>query len=111
MVSLEVIKIASENILKRKEATKECLEKNDKTKNNKWTFGRNKQKSSIPKDGIDAKTVYTERVLKRFRNSYVNLARPVLFFAQPVEVESYSITSQSPTKYSIWDRIMVIFYY
>lgn len=63
LASLEIIKIATENILKRRE-----------------------------------KSVITEsenaRILKKFRNSFVNVARPLLAFAQPVEAETFSVNNQ-----------------
>jgi ubiquitin-activating enzyme E1 len=40
-----------------------------------------------------------ERVLSRFRNSFVNLARPLLAFAQPVEAEAFGEMS----KFTMWD--------
>jgi ATP-dependent helicase YprA (DUF1998 family) len=37
--------------------------------------------------------------LSRFRNSFVNLARPLLAFAQPVEAEAFG----EKTKFTMWD--------
>lgn len=48
-----------------------------------------------------------ERLLKRFRNSFVNLARPLLAFAQPVEAPSLSLLD---TAYNLWDQIEVMEY-
>jgi len=42
-----------------------------------------------------------ERILKRFRNGFVNLARPMLAFAEPVEAETDNLFTQ-------WDSIEVI---
>eukprot|EP01036_Dinobryon_divergens_P032035 gene32035-41543_t len=49
-----------------------------------------------------------ERMLKRFRNSFVNLARPILSFAEPVPAEGFSILhgdKKMREKFTIWDHI------
>ena len=63
LASLEIIKIATENILKRRE--KSVISESENT-----------------------------RILKKFRNSFVNVARPLLAFAQPVEAETFSVNNQ-----------------
>ena len=52
-----------------------------------------------------------ERILKRFRNSFVNLARPILSFAEPVPAERFSILHGDKKKreqFTIWDHIEVV---
>lgn len=63
LASLEIIKIATENILKRRE--KSVVSESENT-----------------------------RIMKKFRNSFVNVARPLLAFAQPVEAETFSVNNQ-----------------
>ena len=63
LASLEIIKIATENILKRREKT--VVSESENT-----------------------------RIMKKFRNSFVNVARPLLAFAQPVEAETFSVNNQ-----------------
>ncbi len=43
---------------------------------------------------------HKDRILKRFRNGFVNLARPMLAFAEPVEAETDNLFTQ-------WDSIEV----
>ena len=45
-----------------------------------------------------------ERLLSRFRNSFVNLARPMLAFSQPVPAERFALNKQV---FSLWDTIEV----
>jgi hypothetical protein len=63
LASLEIIKIATENILRRRE--KSVVSESENT-----------------------------RIMKKFRNSFVNVARPLLAFAQPVEAETFSVNNQ-----------------
>ena len=80
LVSLEIVKIATERILKRREDTKN--------------------------DSLDGKNYLldTPRILKKFRNSFVNLARPLLAFAQPVEAESFIANSRI---FNMWNVLQV----
>jgi hypothetical protein len=51
-------------------------------------------------------------MLKRFRNSFVNLARPILSFAEPVPAEGFSILhgdKEMREKFTIWDHIEVCY--
>lgn len=43
-----------------------------------------------------------DRILKRFRNSFINIASPLLAFTQPVESESYSVGNMH---FNQWDDI------
>ena len=45
---------------------------------------------------------HKERILKRFRNGFVNLARPMLAFAEPVEAEM-------DNQFTQWDSIEVLY--
>lgn len=47
---------------------------------------------------------HKDRLLKRFRNSFVNLARPMLAFAQPMAASKYDLNGQD---LSLWDTIEV----
>ena len=51
--------------------------------------------------------IETNRILKKFRNSFVNLARPLLAFAQPVEAESFVVNSRI---FNMWSVLQVRFY-
>jgi hypothetical protein len=44
------------------------------------------------------------RILNKFRNSFVNLARPLLAFAQPVEAESFLVNHNV---FNMWSVIQV----
>lgn len=48
--------------------------------------------------------LHKERILQRFRNSFVNLARPMLAFAQPIEPSNFVIHGQTQT---LWDTAEV----
>ena len=56
------------------------------------------------------------RLLGRFRNSFLNLARPMLAFAQPQEAETWVLSgstgssSDSREQWSLWDTITVSCY-
>ena len=63
LASLEIIKIATENIITRRE--KSVVSESENT-----------------------------RIMKKFRNSFVNVARPLLAFVQPVEAETFSVNNQ-----------------
>jgi hypothetical protein len=45
------------------------------------------------------------RIQSRFRNSFVNVARPMLAFAQPVDAEQYTTANRT---FSAWDAIEVL---
>jgi hypothetical protein len=77
LAALEVIKIATENILRR----------------------RRKKNENPPSDASES-----ARILKKFRNSFVNLARPLLAFAQAVEAESFSVNNRM---FNMWSTIEV----
>ncbi len=53
----------------------------------------------------------SERMLRRFRNSFVNLARPILSFAQPAPAEEFSILhgdTKTREHLTIWDHLQVL---
>jgi len=50
----------------------------------------------------------SDRLLSRFRNSFVNLARPILSFAQPVPAEEFKIlhaNGLTSEAFTVWDRL------
>jgi len=51
------------------------------------------------------------RLLSRFRNAFVNLARPMLAFAEPVEAESSPHVASGDTtgSFTLWDTVEVNF--
>jgi hypothetical protein len=77
--ALEIVKIATENILRRRNA--------------------DPRPSSESPSGSE-----NTRILKKFRNSFVNLARPLLAFAQPVEAETFSVNNRV---FNMWSVIEV----
>ena len=54
-----------------------------------------------------------ERIFRRFRNSFVNLAQPSLSFAQPVDCESFFVKhlNKSTEAFTIWDHVEVLLYF
>lgn len=51
-----------------------------------------------------------DRLVGLFRNSFVNVARPMLAFAQPVLAETYTIAADadpSTEKFTLWDTLQV----
>jgi ubiquitin-activating enzyme E1 len=77
--ALEIVKIATENILRRRIA--------------------DPGPSSESFSGSE-----NTRIVKKFRNSFVNLARPLLAFAQPVEAETFSVSNRV---FNMWSVIEV----
>ena len=77
--ALELVKIATENILRRRAAD-----------------------LGSPSETFSGSE--NTRILKKFRNSFVNLARPLLAFAQPVEAESFSVNNRV---FNMWSVIEV----
>lgn len=77
--ALEIVKIATENIIRR----------------------RNADPGPSPETFSGSEST---RILKKFRNSFVNLARPLLAFAQPVEAESFSVNNRV---FNMWSVIEV----
>lgn len=50
----------------------------------------------------DSSVEEKERILKKFRNSFVNVARPLLAFSQPVAAETYQCGERN---FSMWDTL------
>lgn len=46
-----------------------------------------------------------QHILPRFRNAFVNIARPTLAFAQPVEANSYSSAGNPTSVFTMWDTL------
>jgi hypothetical protein len=101
---LELLKVASERILARRRAAS----KNNAPKKGLLSAAVAKAKAAAHIEashehaGIDQKEA--DRLLQRFRNSFVNLARPMLAFAQPVEVEAYHVKDE---RFTMWDTVEV----
>eukprot|EP01038_Epipyxis_sp_PR26KG_P011489 gene11489-15388_t len=112
LVSLEIIKIASEILSEQNNNNnnnnKESLSNTKKgffhKLMNKWTKKSEKSHpNKLSSQMIRQRNIIEkEMILNRFRNSFVNLARPIIAFAQPVEVNSYEINGQS---FTMWDFI------
>jgi len=139
LVTIEIIKIAQERVQykqMRREETAVADESQEQSKNDrsKWTpvravgqyllkgHGSSPQKSSTRPAAIawtDAApdkaylTRHKDRLLKLFRNSFVNLARPMIAFAQPSECTDRLFPvadgSNSDARFNLWDTIEVRF--
>jgi hypothetical protein len=48
-----------------------------------------------------------ERILNRFRNSFINLAQPLVVFSGPVAAETFRIKDASTASFNLWDHIDV----
>lgn len=129
LVSLELIKIASERVRMRKLRSKQ-LKANRAANTPKTSFSRNmwtkfssilRRKRPVVSKNIlkstqthltdaDDSFVATylrnnkERILKRFRNSFVNLALPMVAFTQPVEAVKLPLNGIT---YNVWDELRV----
>ena len=79
LVTLELVKIATERVMRRRE------------------------QADTSSTGGDT-TIEADRLLSKFRNSFVNLARPLLAFAQPVEAESFTVNSRT---FNMWNVLQV----
>jgi len=148
LVSLEIIKIASERVRQRKRscvAEDSVLERKGSTdvlKNNveshcdskkpsilrffpRWLVGRSgnhqpKQSNNVDivaekdlksHEGINSE-LERDRLLSRFRNAFVNLARPILSFAQPVPAMEFKVVHANgliSEPFTVWDRLEVTF--
>lgn len=132
LVSLEVIKVASERILLRSGQNHGYYQdvKANSTANSENASDKDKVRSSIgrwilnqllrkkkpePNLSHSHRLSHThpmqrlqldeERLLKRFRNSFVNLAVPLLSFAQPVSADTLSLHTQTNQKFNLWHEI------
>lgn len=47
---------------------------------------------------------HKDHILKRFRNSFINLATPMMAFTQPVEAEEFLLNDVT---YNVWDELQV----
>ena len=79
LVTLELVKIATERVMRRREQADTSITGGDTT-------------------------IEADRLLTKFRNSFVNLARPLLAFAQPVEAESFTVNSRT---FNMWNVLQV----
>ena len=121
LVCLELIKIASERVLFREKL--EALSSRDRqikspTQSVFSSFSKfvasatdsfsSEEESTASLSSASSFSDYVkhdkERLLSRFRNSFVNVARPVLAFSQPVESETYTVGDES---FTFWDVIEV----
>jgi len=136
MVTLELVKIASERVLYRKQLQQTILhgklttakhpKKNAEKSQTKiiWrriggVFVRQRPNQSLAlnissttylTDSLGQKTFasylrqHKDRILKRFRNSFINLARPILAFTQPMEAEESHLQD---VVFNLWDDLPV----
>eukprot|EP01041_Mallomonas_annulata_P003343 gene3343-6615_t len=105
LVCLELVKLAGERLRLRRQRT--AANPNNNTPDTSSS-------SSLSEGEKD-------RLLARFRNAFVNVARPMLAFAQPVAAETYSLHSDSDSgsdgerttttsvkrQFTLWDVIEV----
>lgn len=117
-------KVKKDKNHKRKEGNKSRLFKLFGKKNQKQDKPEHKNKRSNESDGIEQKMVHgsiTDEkkefylhhktlLLKKFRNTFINLADNGLSFVQPVEVSSQTIPYTNHT-YTLWDDIILPDYY
>lgn len=111
LVCLEVLKIAAERVRAKrmnKLHNKPSLEKLDSRHQGVVATVMDAAKKWVR---VDAKEAFLapsgaerERLLLRFRNSFLNLARPLFAFSQPVEVEFFSAGG---SEFSMWSTIDV----
>jgi predicted ATPase len=115
LTCLELLKIASERIRSRKQILHNTKKNKDLTpfgifekylENLKQTFHPNSNKNNLFKESVkvNLREIERDRVLGRFRNSFVNIARPLLTFSQPIAAEYYTVGDQS---FNMWDTIEV----
>ena len=91
LVALELLKIASERVLLRQRQLR---------RRQMQLQGSNK----VPADADAADSDSSpQQYLPRFRNSFVNVARPLLAFAQPVEAETFGASKRRPRGFTLWD--------
>lgn len=85
----------------------------DESNGNSLPFDGNEQKTVHRSINDEKKEFYLHHktlLLKKFRNSFINLADNGLSFVQPVEVSSQTIPYTNHT-YTIWDDIILPDYY
>lgn len=85
LVSLELLKVASERVIQR---------------------NRHRQQNQQSAQKIMA-SEEKNRLLSRYRNSFVNMARPLLAFAQPVEAETFGVSKKNKVGFNMWDTIEI----
>ena len=95
---LELVKIASERVRARIRRTSDS------------------KYATLPGKENPDEDKHKQRVLSRFRNAFVNVARPMLAFAQPVAAEVYHYRTESAdareessrrSAFTLWDVIEV----
>ena len=103
LVSLELVKVASERVHYRKKLQQHLHQQ------------EGQEQRPISSDFTDLNRLYSSseardaekgRLLERFRNTFANLARPLLAFAQPVEAESYPAPAGSEL-FTMWSVLEV----
>ena len=98
-MSLELLKIASERVRLRKLSASASDNDDDTTS------------ATYRSDSQLLKLINTEsekdKFVSRFRNAFVNVARPLLAYSQPVLAESYTTAGHS---FTVWDVIVVSAY-
>jgi hypothetical protein len=138
LVSLELLKIAGENVrrrarkLKIKSIKKYLLTVDEKlaalarSGAGKRTAMMATADSDHGKDAVHRFDKEKDRLLQRFRNAFVNLALPMAAFTQPVMAEKYSIQQISRSndndnddkdgsimhrnyEFTLWDTLSVMF--
>ena len=113
LVTLELVKIAVEKVHQRR-IQRQLMKMKQKTLSKNQPNSSTQKSKSGPKnvnkiDDNDISTVLVEaeesrrsRLLQTFRNSFVNLARPLLAFAQPVEAESFDVQGE---RFNLWTSL------
>ena len=118
LVTLELVKIAVEKVrqrrlvkqsIRRAQTTVSTNQQQTPPKTGSKTGSKPGQKSiekvdknDLPDALAEAEEARRSRLLQTFRNSFVNLARPLLAFAQPVEAESFIVQGE---RFNLWTSL------
>ena len=100
LVSLELLKIASERVRLRKLTASVDSDNDDDT-----TSATHRSDSQLLR--LLSTESEKDQFVSRFRNAFVNVARPLLAYSQPVLAESYTTAGHS---FTVWDVIEVSTY-
>lgn len=102
LVSLELVKVASERVNFRRKVRKRVRDEEQEQEDEPSGFSDLNRLYSSSK----TREAEKERLLERFRNTFANLARPLLAFAQPVEAEGYPAPAGSEL-FTMWSILEV----
>lgn len=112
LVCLELVKVASERVSFRKKmdiVSASQGEGEGEVEVKGWRGRENAMFTDFAALSItdeQQQAAEVERLLARFRNTFVNLARPLLAFAQPVQVEGYSSPAEDEV-FTMWSVIEI----